>query len=245
MKRNARSKDGFTLLELLAVIAIVAILAALLLPVANRAKDSARRTACLNNLKQIGLGIRLYADDSQDASPRREIPALWTTNSPWHVYKGLMKSYAGLRGASSGQDRLFACPADKFYYPDSGARRVSESHHRQPIYDYSSYAFNAGNYNTNFPGIAGLQLNAIRDPGRTILIAEAPALWPYSWHRPRRDADYINDSHFNNARNMIGFVDGHVDYLKMYLDTKDVRIGHKEAWHYDPPAGYEYQWSGD
>jgi type II secretory pathway pseudopilin PulG len=98
------------LLELLVVIAIIAILAALLLPALNRAKGSARRTTCLNNLKQLTLGIRMYADDSQDTSPRGEAPPLWTTNSPWHVYKGLMKSYVGARGSSSEHDRLFACP---------------------------------------------------------------------------------------------------------------------------------------
>jgi prepilin-type N-terminal cleavage/methylation domain-containing protein len=245
MKRNAQTRSGFTLLELLVVIAIIAILAALLLPAVNRAKGKAHRTTCLNNLKQISLGIRMYADDSHDTSPRTESPLLWTTNSPWHVYKELMKSYVGLKGTPSEQDHLFACPADKFYYPDYGAARVSENHHSQPKYDYSSYAFNAGNYNTNFPGIAGLRLSAIRDPVKTIMIAEAPALWPYSWHRPSRDGDYINDSHFNNARDMIGFVDGHVSYIKMYLDTRNVGIGHEEAWHYDPPAGYDYKWSGN
>jgi prepilin-type N-terminal cleavage/methylation domain-containing protein len=245
MKRDAQLRNGFTLLELLVVMAIIAILGGLLLAAVNRAKNSARRTTCLNNLKQISLGILMYADDSQDTSPHGEAPPLWTTNSPWHIYKALMKSYVGMKGTSSEHDHLFACPAGKFHYPDYGAVRVSESHHNQPTYDYSSYGFNAGNYHTNFPGIAGLQMSAIRDPVKTIMIAEAPALWPYSWHRPSRDADYINDSHFNNARNVVGFVDGHVSYIRMYLDTKNVRIGHKEAWHYDPPAGYDYKWSGD
>src|SRR5262245_39496388 len=72
MERGSQTAKAFTLLELLVVIASIAILAALLLPALNRAKDSARRTTCLNNLKQLTLGIRMYADDSQDASPRSE-----------------------------------------------------------------------------------------------------------------------------------------------------------------------------
>lgn len=62
-------EKGFTLIELLVVIAIIAILAAILFPVFARAREKARQTSCLSNLKQLALGVLMYTQDYDEILP--------------------------------------------------------------------------------------------------------------------------------------------------------------------------------
>ncbi len=145
------SRRGFTLIELLVVIAIIAILAALLLPALSRAKDTAKRTTCLSNLRQVNLAIHLYADDNSDSLPVLPDPNPYP-NGVGAYYKQLVKGYLGLTGPASLDEKVFICPSDRTLHTQMG-------------HAFSSYTFNC--YEVG-PGaisrITGQKLGAIQSP---------------------------------------------------------------------------------
>jgi prepilin-type N-terminal cleavage/methylation domain-containing protein len=257
MRKYGNMAKGFSLVELLVVMAIIAILAALLLPVLSRARARAQRTACLNNLRQINMGVHIYSDESNDTTP-----ALARGQPVWYRYRELLQSYFGLSGPPSSADKIFACPADTFYYrltTNFDLAYVSQGHCAQSNYLYTSYEFNGANQAKSvpksifgvetFPGIGGRKLSSIKHPGRTVLVGEASAFLPYSWHQPR-PAVMLSGGFllavFNDAPNLLSFVDGHASYIRIYWNNSPNPAGYYSlAFFYNPPAGYEYQWSGD
>lgn len=110
---RTRSTRGFTLIELLVVIAIIAILAAILFPVFAQARESGRKATCISNMKQIGMGLLMYAQDNNETLPWAASNITTPDNFAWYQnIEPYIKS--GIRRDSTGAftpTTFYTCPS--------------------------------------------------------------------------------------------------------------------------------------
>jgi prepilin-type N-terminal cleavage/methylation domain-containing protein/prepilin-type processing-associated H-X9-DG protein len=101
-------RKGFTLIELLVVIAIIAILAAILFPVFAQARAKAKQTSCLSNMKQIGLGLMMYAEDYDQTLPSSYYYLNGATSDNGYMHwSGMIMPYVK-------NEKIFVCPENPF-----------------------------------------------------------------------------------------------------------------------------------
>lgn len=117
--RGERRSAAFTLIELLVVIAIIAILAAMILPALAHAKENARKTYCLNNLRQIGMAFQMYTEDAEGNYPVQEGYAPLGGQVPTNTYAGIPTYFGAtetgrpLNAYVGKSSDAFHCPSDK------------------------------------------------------------------------------------------------------------------------------------
>lgn len=149
-------RGGFTLIELLVVIAIIAILAAILFPVFMSAKARANQSACLSNVRQLGMAFSRYCDDHNGrfCAYAQPIPGRWIPE--WRYWMENISPYVK-------NDSVFICPARPLRgYPF--------------IFYWVGYGFNyyylGSNVQTHH-GYAGIHASTIKSPSRTVFLADS------------------------------------------------------------------------
>lgn len=236
MNTHVRTPKAFTLVELLIVIAIISLLAAILFPVFTRARENARRTSCMGNLRQLGLGIMQYTQDYDEYMPLRQITLIGkdgvnTTSWSWRylVYPYIKST------------QIFTCPSNPLRTSNvntdgSGANAWPGT----PTFNVS-YACNGGSTGPmgdlhNTPPYLARKLAVLASPSTLLLVGESLKNHAYL----RNDVDPIGPDEAGYSSTSALMFGGHLSTANMIFAD-----GHAKTLKWSVTCRPPYSWNND
>lgn len=242
-------RTAFTLIELLVVIAIIAILASILFPVFARARESARRTSCLSNLKGLALAWTMYTQDNDEGA----VPTQWLDGAVYHLWHGT--------GVSGGTFEYTDSPMWPYMKNAQFTGCGSATYEDEAYWGMTDYGYNInyiGGYGTSGPNAdfmttTPVKLAKITAPAKTILFADSiisPAepwltsRWPWAF-APSTGANrgYLSPRHLETCN--VAFADGHAKAMKLtvFAPTASAKVPRGNIASPTDPLSDEY-WNG-
>ncbi len=239
-------RRGFTLIELLVVIAIIAILAAILFPVFGRARENARRSSCLSNMKQMGLAAMQYVQDYDETYPRGRLDQMGGQTPPNGVFWAANQWFwPQTLYAYHKSEQVFRCPSISWAGTPQNYNYGANSY----IMPTPTTAALLNPLDTRLPSSNGVllpaKLSGIAAPSKAYLLVDSGAFIigrpnvvnpAFGFYLPGTgslgvtgcptsspgNADCNNGRHFNGVN--VAFADGHAKWLKSSVLLAEARI---------------------
>jgi prepilin-type N-terminal cleavage/methylation domain-containing protein/prepilin-type processing-associated H-X9-DG protein len=195
-------RRGFTLIELLVVIAIIAILASILFPVFARAREKARQTSCLSNIKQLTLGLNMYAQDYDEMLPRGafDVDGSWgnADDTSWRV---VVLPYVK-------NVQIYQCPSKRMSSMFDGSLLDGTLN--------AGYGLNYAHY-ADGTNPSGKALGEADDASAVVLLLESDGSFYISEGAASLHPGWVPTADWSKRHNggsNVGFLDGHAKWLK-------------------------------